>query len=854
MIEEHRRRVPTALIRTILIYLILILSRFVSVGLVNVIENSNSDSGDQGAYLQLGLEIKERKALTDGNGCPLYPASISLFAEREWGYFTRSKLLSLAIGTIGLIVLFSLSRCMYSDGAALLATFLLSINERFGQASSRAECESLLVLLFFVAWYYTVKGFSRWRYWMAAGFFAGLAYLTKTSGQLPLLSFLLSAVILYKREIVAKKQISVFLAFYFIAASVLFAYNYKVYHDPLYNYNTTHVAWFDSWGERDIVDKQSLPTISSYLKTHTLRDILVRQWSGMKKMIPVLAEALIPVKWETLYNLLSLPFGLLIALGISVVLVLFKKKTVSYYKANREKIICTGVLASFFYLSFAWYARVVDSPRFVIPLAPIAYLLVADLTCKIGSAISTRFFSFGDVKLKAIGLISFMALYLCLGWWLFSTGVEAAGYIEDPFRTDRLRNADGEEVLLWLKERAGSGTTFIWGPSHSLPGWKYANQFTFVCIPSDVETWEVFEAYLAEKGARFIVLDEKMFKRRRALLSQWFDKAGHKLLFKRILPGWEFAFAQEGSSCNWYVLEPGPTDPASAIQYSQKASLGDKMGFLGYSIDNLTIEPGDTIRLSLYWRAQKKMATNYTVFTHLLDRENQIWGQADSFPMGGMYPTSSWHLGDIIVDKYEIPVGPEAPLGVYRLEIGMYDLSTQERLPVYGEDGKLSGDRIVLKTPLVVGERTFEVPKDIQHPMHINLDAKVTFLGYDLKETRVEPGGTLHLTLYWQAQKRMDTSYKVFTYLLDSKGQIWGQKDGVPGGGYYPTTGWLPGEVIVDEYEISVKSDAPSGDYAIEVGMYEPETMKRLAAFDENQGRLPNDRILLDEEVRVRKQ
>jgi len=119
---------------------------------------------------------------------------------------------------------------------------------------------------------------------MAAGFFAGLTYLTKGSGQLLLLCFLFSVVILYGRKILAKKkQILVFLAFYLAAASVLYIYNYKVYNAPLYNYNTSHVAWFDSWEEHYAVNRQSLPTMSYYLKTHTLRDILVRQWRGMKK-------------------------------------------------------------------------------------------------------------------------------------------------------------------------------------------------------------------------------------------------------------------------------------------------------------------------------------------------------------------------------------------------------------------------------------------------------------------------------------------------------------------------------------------------------------------------------------------
>jgi hypothetical protein len=63
--------------------------------------------------------------------------------------------------------------------------------------------------------------------------------------------------------------------------------------------------------------------------------------------------------------------------------------------------------------------------------------------------------------------------------------------------------------------------------------------------------------------------------------------------------------------------------------------------------------------------------------------------------------------------------------------------------------------------------------------------------------------------------------------------------------GTHPTTSWLPGEVVVDEYEIVVDAMAPVGEYQIEVGMYDLETMVRLPAFDEQGNPLPGDRILL---------
>src|SRR5205814_8062790 len=47
----------------------------------------------------------------------------------------------------------------------------------------------------------------------------------------------------------------------------------------------------------------------------------------------------------------------------------------------------------------------------------------------------------------------------------------------------------------------------------------------------------------------------------------------------------------------------------------------------------------------------------------------------------------------------------------------------------------------------------------------------------------------------------------------------------------YPTVLWRPGEVVVDQHRIAIPSDV-TGRLDIEVGMYEPETGKRLVLSD----------------------
>jgi len=285
------------------------------------------------------------------------------------------------------------------------------------------------------------------------------------------------------------------------------------------------------------------------------------------------------------------------------------------------------------------------------------------------------------------------------------------------------------------------------------------------------------------------------------------------------------------------------------VQHPMQVNLGDKITFLGYDLHSAVLKPGSKILLTLYWRAEQLMETSYTVFTHFIDAKGRIWGQQDNPPMRGLHPTTNWTEGEVITDQYEIPLKPDAPPGKYMIEVGMYEFETGEKLPVFDEERKrVPEERILLDRKMLVGKW------GIQHPMQVNLGDKITFLGYDLKETEVEPGGTLYLTLYWQARTEMDTSYTVFTHLIDAHGCIWGQKDNLPCSGEAPTTGWLEGEVIVDEYEILVRPDAPPGKYRIEVGMYLLESMERLAVIDEDRERLSEDRVLLEPTIIVENQ
>jgi len=142
--------------------------------------------------------------------------------------------------------------------------------------------------------------------------------------------------------------------------------------------------------------------------------------------------------------------------------------------------------------------------------------------------------------------------------------------------------------------------------------------------------------------------------------------------------------------------DPGVIPNPQAIHFEGKIAL------VGYELDRRAAAPGDTLRVTLYWKALARVDKDYTVFVHLLGEGADIWGQQDSEPQGGKSPTSAWQAGQVIRDEYEVRVKDEALALVCILEVGLYDADANARLNVVDADGHVSDNRALLSKVRVV--------------------------------------------------------------------------------------------------------------------------------------------------------
>jgi hypothetical protein len=133
----------------------------------------------------------------------------------------------------------------------------------------------------------------------------------------------------------------------------------------------------------------------------------------------------------------------------------------------------------------------------------------------------------------------------------------------------------------------------------------------------------------------------------------------------------------------------------------------------------------------------------------------------------------------------------------------------------------------------------------IPNPTSVRLGEAIRLEGYRLAQGEVSPGDTLVLTLYWQAKEPVEKHYTVFVHLQDADGNLVTQQDNPPARSMRPTNEWKANVLIEDPYEVQIPIDAALGRYVLSAGMYDTTTVERLAVFDSDGSRLPEDRVVL---------
>jgi len=148
-----------------------------------------------------------------------------------------------------------------------------------------------------------------------------------------------------------------------------------------------------------------------------------------------------------------------------------------------------------------------------------------------------------------------------------------------------------------------------------------------------------------------------------------------------------------------YVAVPwrGKMEGATSVE----ATFSDQIRLVGFERLS-SLSAGTEVAVTLYWDALRPPDDNYTVFVHLIGPDGHQVSGHDGLPMDGRYPTRGWLPGKIVPDTHRFVLGSGIPAGTYRLQVGMYQWPSLERLPVWNHGGEEQPDRTLLLQTLEI--------------------------------------------------------------------------------------------------------------------------------------------------------
>jgi hypothetical protein len=253
------------------------------------------------------------------------------------------------------------------------------------------------------------------------------------------------------------------------------------------------------------------------------------------------------------------------------------------------------------------------------------------------------------------------------------------------------------------------------------------------------------------------------------------------------------------------VGAPGDEAPPSPRPASAEPVPG--LELLGYGLQQHTAHWQAWARLRLWWRAAGGLDAPLKVSARLLGPGGQVVAAADAEPVSGLYPTTAWRPGEVVVDAYELPLPAGLPPGDYTPLLIVYDPATGAEL-----------GRVEL-APLALAAHPALPPRRALEAALAHLSGArfrdLALVGWTPPgaEAAYRAGEALPLALLWQARGPVAGDWQVSFFLEGAGRQIPLGRE--PVGGQYLTVQWQEGQAVSQWPALHLPADTPPGDYRL---------------------------------------
>ena len=143
------------------------------------------------------------------------------------------------------------------------------------------------------------------------------------------------------------------------------------------------------------------------------------------------------------------------------------------------------------------------------------------------------------------------------------------------------------------------------------------------------------------------------------------------------------------------------------IENMVNIKYGQEIALLGYNMDKALLVPGESLNITYFWRAQRKIATDYEIVVLLANGNGEIVPRESLYslshpPAYGIYPTKKWRVGEIIQETSEVFIPPDYKPGRYFINVAVGDKKglleiKESKVPVEGRFARIGDFRVEAK-------------------------------------------------------------------------------------------------------------------------------------------------------------
>lgn len=505
-----------------------------------------------------------------------------------------------------------------------------------------------------------------------------------------------------------------------------------------------------------------------------------------------------PVQWIKLMfsaGVMSFAMLLHLSLGVLVTFQLLRRKHLPHLRPGHAVIFAWPILFLGYLASTAAYV----SPAHLVPAIPIvfifgSYVLLFPFTTPRLSRYIWQWRLYGTVCM------------ILLGSLIYFKGAQAYGFVSDLAQT---RSHPITMTGEWLEQTYPSEVTILHDQYVYVPP-KFKNV---------MGVWGITREHVALINPDLIITNSA--HNWRYTLPGDFDEfrggaeayASLREFYKRLYAGLEEPYRN--------VRAFGPIDV-----YESRQTLG-----MTSSIQPLILEDDSVTFLSLELgqRTHFLLQGDFEYFEH--ERSLVLPGRERG--RDAMYIIPGWqeqlveafqNKWGTIMDAFDIHDGEEV-LKVFRLGA--------QNLPPTA-----AAEDLVTRP---------DFPLRLRYILNVDFLEGVRLIGFRVQSYTIGDTRPFRVTIGWQAtsnQQRKD--YTTFVHLKDANGSTVSQVDKRPVEGTYPTTKWAEGDLVFQRYVLIVPADMSSGEYHLEIGLYELETGERLKLVGSDSDTIITESFLLD--------